>query len=253
MITAGCQTSAEPPEAGREDISVLLEPVNDEPTEGGGNPVRNPGKSYEQMVLIDETVIEYALVLPDNYLAGQRYPILLALPPGDQTEAMVEAGLGYWEREATQRGWIVVSPIAPHQTLYFRGSETYLPEFLGRIAEQFSPEGGKFHVAGVSNGGISAFRFAIGSPELVHSIVVLPGYPLDGFDKENLVNLQDIPVVMFVGENDSAWVTRMEAAKRALSDVGAAVTLEIVSGEEHVIRSLSGERLFDLLESFRLG
>jgi predicted esterase len=108
-------------------------------------------------------------------------------------------------------------------------------------------------VAGVSNGGISAFRFAIGSPELVHSIVVLPGYPLDGFDKENLVNLQDIPVVMFVGENDSAWVTRMEAAKRALSDVGAAVTLEIVSGEEHVIRSLSGERLFDLLESFRLG
>jgi predicted esterase len=253
MITAGCQTSAEQPESGQEDISVLLEPANDEPTEGGDNPVRNPGKSYEQMVLIDETVIEYALVLPDNYSAGQRYPILLALPPGDQTEAMVEAGLGYWEREAADRGWIAVSPVAPNRTLYFRGSETYLPEFLGRIAEQFLPEGGKFHVAGVSNGGISAFRFAIGSPELVHSIVVLPGYPLDGFDQQNLVNLQDIPIAMFVGENDTAWVSRMEAAEQALSDLGAAVTLEIESGEGHVIRSLSGERLFDLLESFRLG
>lgn len=251
-VTAGCQSGDERPEPGQEDVSVLLEPVNIIPDEGVDIPVRSPGKTYEQMVLVDETVIDYALLLPDDYSTGETYPTLLALPPGDQSEAMVEAGLsGYWEDEAVERGWIVVSPVAPNRTLYFRGSESYLPEFVDRIAEQLPPEGGKFHVAGVSNGGTSAFRFAIGNPELVHSIVVLPGYPLDGFDTENLANLEDIPVAMFVGENDNAWVGRMKATEQRLSELGGTVTLEIKAGEGHVIRSLSGGELFDLLDSFR--
>jgi predicted esterase len=116
--------------------------------------------------------------------------------------------------------------------------------------EQFQPEGGKFHVAGVSNGGIRTFRFAIENPELVHSLIVLPGYPLDN-DRENLANLVDITVSMFVGENDGSWVSRMQTAEQALTELGGQVTLEIMPGEGHVIRSLNGERLFDLLESFR--
>lgn len=250
-LVVGCQGNDNQALEGTDDISVLLEPNEEVPTGGGDTVARIPGKSYEQMVLIDETIIDYALLLPDNYMAGEAYPILLALPPGDQSEAMVEAGLsGYWEAEAAKRGWIVVSPVAPNQTLFFRGSETLLPEFLGRIAETFPPEGGKFHVAGVSNGGISAFRFAISNPELVQSVIVLPGYPLDN-DLENIANLVDIPVAMFVGENDEGWVSRMQAAEQALTQLGGQVTLEIVPGEEHVIRSLSGERLFDLLESFQ--
>jgi predicted esterase len=244
-LVVGCQRSENQLEEETQDISELLEPV-----EGGETLVRTPGKSYEQMVLIDETVIDYALLLPDNYTAGETYPILLALPPADQSQAMVEAGLGYWESEAAERGWIVISPAAPNQTLFFRGSEMLLPEFLERIMEQFQPEGGKFHVAGVSNGGISTFRFAIENPELVHSLIVLPGYPLDN-DRENLANLVDIPVSMFVGENDGSWVSRMQTAEQALTELGGHVTLEIMPGEGHVIRSLNGERLFDLLESFR--
>jgi pimeloyl-ACP methyl ester carboxylesterase len=218
---------------------------------GGITAVSEPGKTYQEMIMNDETVIEYALVLPDNYMVGQSYPTLLALPPGDQTESMVEAGLSYWEAEAAERGWIVVSPIAPNFTLFFRGSESYIPEFLSRIGEQYRPEGGKFHVGGISNGGISAFSVAIGNPDLVHSVVVLPGYPLDGFDQDDLANLKEIPVAMFVGENDGAWVSRMETAEQTLLDLGAWVTLEIKAGEGHVIRSLSGEQLFDLLETFR--
>ena len=256
LIIVGCQTNQEEPEITqtREDISVLLEPTVEIPVEGEEMRVRSPGKSYERMVLIDETVIEYALVLPDNFVAGQTYPILLALPPGDQSEAMVEAGLGgYWEAEAAERGWIVISPIAPNGVLFFRGAEGYLPEMLARISAEFPPEGGKYHVVGISNGGISAFRFAIANPDLTHSIVVLPGYPLGDFDQANLANLVDIPVAMYVGENDGAWVSRMETAEQALTEFGATVALEVVPGEGHVIRSIGGDAFFDLLDGFREG
>ena len=75
------------------------------------------------------------------------------------------------------RGWVVVSPIASDGTLFFQGSEQYLPEFLERIAAIYPPEGGKFHVAGVSNGGISSFRIATMMPEWFASITAVPDFP----------------------------------------------------------------------------
>lgn len=116
------------------------------------------GTTYEQITLSDGSELTYALVIPQKYDPNKLAPTLLALPPGPQTQSMVQGGLdGYWETAASQRGWIVISPIAPNGTLFFQGSETLIPEFLARIAASHPPEGGKFHVAGVSNGGISAF------------------------------------------------------------------------------------------------
>ncbi len=251
LVLTACRSEPETPVLNEGETQNDPVPTLKTSSNGGSAIVNEPGKSYQQMIFLDETILEYALVLPDNFSADQTYPILLALPPGDQTEAMVEAGLNYWEAEAIRRGWIVVSPIAPNFTLFFRGSESYIPEFLNRIAAQFPPEGGKFHVAGVSNGGVSSFRIAINSPDLVQSVVVLPGYPLDGFDQDNLANLKEIPIAMFVGENDGAWVTRMQTAEQNLQEIGATVTLDIRPGEGHVIRSINGEQLYDLLDSFR--
>src|SRR6516164_11610929 len=57
--------------------------------------------------------LEYALILPGHFDKTKPYPVLLALPPGDQSERMVEAGLNlYWQAEAKRRGWVVVSPAA---------------------------------------------------------------------------------------------------------------------------------------------
>lgn len=66
------------------------------------------------------------------------------------------------------------------------------------------------------------------------------------------LDIKTLPVAMFVGEQDSSWVKPMQATERTLSDLGGRVSLEIVPDEGHLIRSLAGgERLFDLLESFR--
>ncbi len=207
--------------------------------------------TYYQMTMADGTLLQFGVVLPDNFVAGETYPVLLAFPPGPQTKAMVEAGMGYWGAEGQARGWVVLSPIAPGGTLFFQGSEQYLPEFVQRIETLYPPEGGKLHVSGVSNGGISAFRIAILLPEKFASITAVPGFP-QTTDFDQLNKLTDIPVTLYVGENDTSWVERMTATEAELQRLGGQVSLSIVPNEDHVIQSLTGEALYDVLDAYRV-
>lgn len=209
--------------------------------------------SYYQMKL-DETLLDYAVVLPEGFQAGQTYPILLAMPPGEQNKKLADYALeAYWAAEAHRRGWVVLSPLAPQGIRFFDGSETLIPGFLAQTAKQYTPEGGKYYLSGVSNGGLSAFRLAVTHPELFHSVLVLPGLPYSDEDFRNLERIKDIPVAMFAGaEEDEAWLKRMEATEEALTELGGQVSLEIVPGNGHDIKSLNGGKaLFDILESFR--
>ena len=207
----------------------------------------------EALTLDAGVTISYTIVLPPNYSADRLYPVLLALPPGSQTPSMVAAGLdSYWQAGALANGWVVISPVAPDGQLFFQGAETYLPEFLEAIARRYPPEGGKFHLSGISNGGLSAFRIAGSHPELFHSLLVLPGYPPTPADEANLPALKDIPIAMYVGANDSGWLRPMRETAATLNNQGGTVTLEVVPDEGHFIRSLiGGEALFAQLESFR--
>ncbi|MCP5094154.1 MAG: hypothetical protein GY943_01240, partial [Chloroflexi bacterium] len=69
------------------------------------------------------------------------------------------------------------------------------------------------------------------------------------FDK--LERLVDMPVAMFVGEGDSTWLVEMEKTEEALTALGGTVSLEVAEDEGHVIQSLTGDALFDLLDSYR--
>ncbi|MCB0163569.1 MAG: hypothetical protein KDI79_05035 [Anaerolineae bacterium] len=208
---------------------------------------------YQTIKLADNKILEYALALPAGFDPARPYPVLLAFPPGLQSRDMVAWGLSsYWLPEARRRGWLVVSPAAPHGVLFFKGAEALIPEFLQQIAAQVTLEGDKFHLAGISNGGISSFRIALNNPELFHSITVLPGFPPTDADMDNLAVLKNIPVNMFVGQQDTVWVDKMKAAQIKLTELGGSATLEVVSGEGHVIQRLAGgQELFDLLDSLR--
>lgn len=237
-----------------EAIANLQNPTVEAVAAAMVEPVGEEGAIREVSAVMDDgTVIDYVLVLPPNYRIGQPYPTLLALPPGSQTASMVNSGLSsYWRDGAMANGWVVISPVAPEGQLFFQGAEQYIPELLDRIAIQYPPEGGKFHLSGVSNGGISAFRVAGANPERFHSLLALPGYPNSAEDKEHLSQLTSLPVALFVGANDSGWITPMRETTAILNNNGGNASLEIVQGEGHFIRSLiGGEELFVLLERFR--
>ena len=207
---------------------------------------------YQSFAAADGTRIDYAVVLPQDYRPGESYPVMLAFPPGPQTKAMVEAGLRYWEAEGARRGYVVVSPVAPPQGLFFRGGAAYLADLFAEIADNYNIAGGKVHVSGISNGGISAFEAAAAFPEFIETITVLPGYPATG--NKGLERLKAVPLIMFAGERDQGWISRMDATAKAMRRLGGDVHFEIVPGEGHVIQSLAGRnasRLFDLIEARR--
>ncbi|NNM26678.1 MAG: SnoaL-like domain-containing protein [Phycisphaerales bacterium] len=208
--------------------------------------------TFERLPLGDDETLEYALVRPDDFDPARTYPVLLALPPGRQTRAMVEAGLGrYWGEQAARRGWIVASPIAPADGLFFRGGEHAIPALLDHLEQALHVEGGRFHLAGSSNGGRSAFRVAGLHADRFHSLTVLPGYPPEADDEERLAGLTGLPVAMFVGGRDTGWIGPMRRTRDRLRELGGTCTLTIIPGAGHVPPSLDGPVMMQHLQGVR--
>ena len=205
---------------------------------------------YYTLDLADGSRLLYALVLPDDFVADKTYPALLAMPPGPQTLQMVESGLlRFWGKQAAERGWIVVSPVAPEGKLFFRGSEIHIPQLLDHIQSKYNIEHNKFHMAGASNGGRSSFRIAGLYPERFLSITVLPGFPPNEEDVKRLGKLRGMPINMFAGGDDVRWVEKMNETKHILNELGIEVTTKIFTGEGHVPQSLEGLVIMDLLDN----
>jgi pimeloyl-ACP methyl ester carboxylesterase len=201
----------------------------------------------------DGTVIDYVELVPPGRQVGQAGKVLFTFPPGGQdlavTTRIVEQR---WHDEALARGWVVVSPAAPSTGLFYSDQSARLvPELLDAIAADYPPEGGRFDLAGVSNGGLSAFRAALSYPERFRSLVVFPGYSPDGGDDPNLSKLRDIGVSMFVGGEDTGWLDASRQTKQTLDALGYTVELHVVAGEPHIISTLTGADLFDAIERVR--
>ena len=206
---------------------------------------------FETWSAPDGTPVWYAVAVPADYQPGKPYPVLLAMPPGEQTPSTVISAMkSYWEPEGTRRGYVVISPAAPFGRLFYRGSEKYVPGFLAAIAELYKVDG-KFHLAGVSSGGLSAFRVALENPELFQSMTVLPGIPPLQREFNQMDRLKGMRVSMYVGARDDQWRERSQRAAEELGLLGVDVHYEVVPNEGHIITTLMFENaalMFDRME-----
>jgi enterochelin esterase-like enzyme len=215
-----------------------------------------PVESIEHFTTSSGIVIDYVRVVPPGRRVGQPGKVLLAFPPGGQdlslTKQLVDSR---WRDEAIKRDWVVVSPAAPSSGLFYKAeSIALIPEFVAAVRKEFpvANEAGsnRIDLAGVSNGGLSAFGAALAYSELFRSLVVFPGYSPSGAKDPELVRLKGIGVSMFVGGDDSGWRTASEQTAAILKKNGK-VELQIVEGEGHIISTLTGKDLFDALERVR--
>lgn len=201
----------------------------------------------------DGTVIDYVLLVAPGRAIDRPGKVLFTFPPGGQdlelTRRIVESK---WRDEALARGWVVVSPAAPSSGLFYTDKSARLvPELLDAVAKDYPPDDGRFDLAGVSNGGLSAFKAALTYPERFRSLVVFPGYSEDGGDDPQLSKLKDIGVGMFVGGEDTGWRTASELTEKTLKALGYTVELHVIAGEGHIIGPLTGADLFDAIERVR--
>jgi dipeptidyl aminopeptidase/acylaminoacyl peptidase len=218
----------------------------------GPAPVTTAGARSRVRVAVRATTLTVTILLPDGYRPDAVQPVLLALPPGSQGRAEVDGLLDRYWAEGARRGWVVVSPEAPSSGLFISGeSARLLPDLLAAVTRWYPPEGGTVHVAGVSNGGLSAFRLALDHPELVRSLVAAPGYPPEDADQGRVATLAHLPVLLVVGGEDAGWREAMERTRSDLRAGGGDVQLIVSPGEGHIMQNVAATTLWDFLDRSR--
>jgi poly(3-hydroxybutyrate) depolymerase len=200
--------------------------------------------------------VHYKVILPKDYDPAKTYPAILAFPPGDQSMMMVMSTLERnWAAEAQRRGYIVVIPAAPNGHLFSEDGSRVFPEFLNQLLGDYKIRDRKFHIAGMSNGGKSAFHIAAGWPQYFWSVTVFPGF-LPNPTPERVNALAGLCLNMHVGELDTDWVKSMADQAAEFRAKRFTVRMTVEKGQSHVIGTLTGGgsgRLFDEIERARHG
>jgi acetyl esterase/lipase len=216
-----------------------------------------PATAAEQAksIKIGGVTVQYKVVLPDGYDAARTYPAILAFGGGPQTMNTVDSVLTRNLRsEAERRGYIVIAPAAPDGQLFFEGGARILPEFLKTMLATYKVEGGRFHVAGPSNGGIAAFHVAGAFPQFFTSVTAFPGYMWEPTTAK-LMAISKMCVFMYVGENDEyRWHDEMKREADFLRSQGDVARYTVEKGQPHRLETLAGasaSRLFDGFEQAR--
>ncbi len=195
--------------------------------------------------------IEYKVVLPNGFNPALAYPAILAFGGGPQTMRTVDAGLDrYWREEAERRGYIVVSPAAPDGQLFFEGGARIFPEFLDAILHDYKVRGAKLHIAGISNGGLSAFHIASLYPRYFWSVTGFPGL-LNDASAAKVEALRPLCISMDVGGNDLDWRGAMEQQATLFRQKGYRVEFGVEENQDHVL-TLDRQGVMRLFDRFDL-
>jgi poly(3-hydroxybutyrate) depolymerase len=196
--------------------------------------------------------LTYKVVLPDGYDATRTYPTVLVFTGGPQTLQMAANTLeSDWRKEGERRGYILVSPGTPDGSLFFEGADRVFPEFLEQLLRDYKVKGGKFHVAGHSNGGLSAFHVAARYPQYVGTLTGYPGL-LDGPDVGKMSVLKSMCIFMHVGDQDSGWMTSMQRQADEMKKQGFNVRFTVEKNQVHRLKASEidlSNRLYQEIES----
>ncbi len=200
--------------------------------------------------------VHYKVVLPNGYDPAKTYPVVLAFSGGPQTMDTVESTVERnWRAEAERRGYIVVVPAAPAEGVYFEGGARIFPEFLKVLLNDYKIQDNKFHIAGVSNGGISAYHIAALYPQYFLSVTGFPGY-LPQANEARTQKLKNLCLYLHVGELDTGWLPGMELMYDQFRDAGLKVHFTVEKGQPHRLETFENEgaaQLFDQFEEARKG
>jgi len=190
----------------------------------------------------------YKVITPKDYDPAKEYPAVIAFPGGEQSMPMVDGMIARnLAVQAQKRGYIVVVCAATAAGLFYEGGAVVFPAFLDKLLADYKIRGRKFHIAGISNGGLSSFHIAASYPRYFYSVTGFPGYLLDVTDAR-VAALQGMCINMHVGELDSGWLDTMQKQSMMFRGRGIKVRFTIERGQGHVMTTLEGAgagRLFD--------
>jgi predicted esterase len=198
----------------------------------------------------------YKVIVPKDYDPAREYPAVIAFPGGEQNMPMVDGMIARNLRlQAEKRGYIVVVCSATAAGRFYEGGAVVFPAFLDKLLADYKIRGGKFHIAGISNGGLSSFHIAASYPKYFWSVTGFPGY-LTNATEARVDALRDMCLNMHVGELDRSWLDTMQAQAATFRAKGMKVRFTVERGQGHVMTTLEGagaSRLFDQFDEAARG
>lgn len=198
------------------------------------------------------TEVEYKVLLPPGYDAAKAYPVVLVFTGGAQGIEAAENTLKVdWQEEAEKRGYIVVSPAAPDGELFFQEGDRVFPAFLDMIEKTWKVQG-KIHIAGHSNGGLSAFHIAAKYPAYFSTVTGYPGLYQDNPEADYPAALKGMCLYMHAGDMDAEWRGAMAQEAQEMSAQGFRIRFTVEPNSSHRLNAPAlglSKRLFDEIES----
>jgi predicted peptidase len=198
----------------------------------------------------------YKVITPKDYDPAKEYPAVLAFPGGAQSMPMVDGMIARnLAVQAQKRGYIVVVCSATAKGLFYEEGTVMFPAFLDKLLADYKIRGNKFHIAGISNGGLSSFHIAASYPKYFWSVTGFPGYLLNATE-DRVAALQGMCLNMHVGQLDSGWLDTMQKQSVMFRAKGLKVWFTIERGQGHVMTTLEGAgaaRLFDQFDEAARG
>ncbi|HEY4029055.1 MAG TPA: alpha/beta hydrolase-fold protein [Caulobacteraceae bacterium] len=201
-----------------------------------------------------KTTVEYKVLLPPGYDASKPHPVVLVFTGGAQgiqaAQGTIEAD---WQAEAEKRGYVVISPGAPDGELFFQEGDRVFPAFLDMIRKDYKVAG-KIHIAGHSNGGLSAFHIAAKYPQYFSTVTGYPGLYQDNPEDDYPAALKGMCLYMHAGDMDPDWRNAMAQEAKAMSAEGFRIKMTVEPNSTHRLKSAElglSKRLFDEIESCR--
>ena len=198
-----------------------------------------------QVVYGEDRTVNIFLILPDQPSATGASPVVFAFPWGGGSGDLVLSLLAsYWDREAPARGYIVVGTEVFGPDLAFEASEM-IPGILAWMDQNLSYDRDRVVAVGASNGGTGLFHAALAVPGAFAALIGMPG-EFSG-EATDLRPLAGKPVWLLVGEEDTQWRNLANDTKEKLESQGVEVTVEVLSGQGHVI-NIDQARLMDWID-----
>ena len=195
--------------------------------------------------------IDYKVSLPPGYSPDKAYPLVLMFTGGGQALQAAQSSIEQdWQAEADRRGYVVISPAAPGDNLFFEGGDVVFPAFLDMIRKDYKVSG-KIHIAGHSNGGLSAFHIAAKYPAYFSTVTGYPGLYED-IQGAPQSRLKPLCLYMHAGSLDLEWSTAMRRQADEMKADGYRIKFTLEPGQTHRLKAAEinlSKRLFDEIES----
>lgn len=189
-------------------------------------------ENFEQYVFTASDGVEmmYNLYLPDNYEAGESYPMIIFMPDAtgegnDEYKTLTESlGAVIWTTDESQLNneCIVLAP----QYVDNNGDDpTYTMELINAVSDNYKVDTSRLYLVGQSSGTIRSIKLMIDYPETFAAAMLVAGQA----DEEYVDKLQELSnqnIWMICSAGDERAYPGMTAIVEAVESCGTDVTIE---------------------------